>query len=464
MYNGYVCKKGMIYMKLKKILAFSVAMTASLSAFGCGSSGNSSSEATTTVKKVAVEDTQEIENIPDDAQKEIIWMGTYDLNPRKGQDKTVEMTLFNNKGGTVAITDASGNNIVSAATGASITLTITPDAGYHLGASSVTVSSPVDGTEITLTGTGPWTFKMPAGGIHVNVTFETDDIVTVSFKAATASGATDAQAKISIAEGNQTITSDGSMSTWQFKVGTVITVSGLGDYDTVKLTSASGKGVSDNKYTVSATDTDSDGNFDDAILISLSSSAKAVTLKVTTDTKYGNIGLSHDDNPPVAEPASAFKVGEKLYLVPQTVPGYVIDSLKVVENISGKEYDLSSASLNANGCYEITDGITNISTGGIPEGGVKITASYKPATVEVAFSGTGTVRAVSSSGDYTVDASQNPTVKFKFGETVTLTPVGDFKWGSVTVDGNPISVYTGGTASGQFKISSTGTVSVVLAP
>lgn len=96
-------------MKLKKILAFSVAMTASLSAFGCGSSGNSSSEATTTVKKVAVEDTQEIENIPDDAQKEIIWMGTYDLNPRKGQDKTVEMTLFNNKGGTVKFSQVADN-------------------------------------------------------------------------------------------------------------------------------------------------------------------------------------------------------------------------------------------------------------------------------------------------------------------------------------------------------------------
>ncbi|MBR1423027.1 MAG: extracellular solute-binding protein [Ruminococcus sp.] len=95
-------------MKIKKFLAFSVAMTSALAAFGCGSSASgSSSEATTTVKKVEVQDTQEIPDIPDGAQKEIIWMGTYDLNPKKGADKTVEMTLFNNKGGTVKFSQVS---------------------------------------------------------------------------------------------------------------------------------------------------------------------------------------------------------------------------------------------------------------------------------------------------------------------------------------------------------------------
>ncbi len=95
-------------MKMKKFLAFSIAMTSALAAFGCGSSASgSSSEVTTTVKKVEVQDTQEIPDIPDGAQKEIIWMGTYDLNPRKGADKTVEMTLFNNKGGTVKFSQVS---------------------------------------------------------------------------------------------------------------------------------------------------------------------------------------------------------------------------------------------------------------------------------------------------------------------------------------------------------------------
>ena len=91
--------------KLKKMLALTVAMLSAVSICSCGSStGDGDSEApVTTVEKVDVEDTEEIENIADDAQKEIIWMGTYDLNPneKRGEDKSVEMTLFNNKGGSV---------------------------------------------------------------------------------------------------------------------------------------------------------------------------------------------------------------------------------------------------------------------------------------------------------------------------------------------------------------------------
>lgn len=92
-------------MKIKKILALAVALTSVFAVAGCGSTGDSSSKVST-VKKVKVEDTQEIETIPDDAQKTIRWMGTYDLNPdeKKGEDKSVEMTLFNNKGGKVEYT------------------------------------------------------------------------------------------------------------------------------------------------------------------------------------------------------------------------------------------------------------------------------------------------------------------------------------------------------------------------
>ena len=87
-------------MKIKKVLALAVALTSVFAVAGCGSTGDSSS------KEVKVEDTQEIEAIPDDAQKTIRWMGTYDLNPdeKKGEDKSVEMTLFNNKGGKVEYT------------------------------------------------------------------------------------------------------------------------------------------------------------------------------------------------------------------------------------------------------------------------------------------------------------------------------------------------------------------------
>ena len=83
-------------------LAAALVLTASLCACG-GESESAAKETVTTVKKVEVNDTEEIDAISDDAQKELVWMGFYDLNPdeSKGEDKSVEMTLFNNKGGTI---------------------------------------------------------------------------------------------------------------------------------------------------------------------------------------------------------------------------------------------------------------------------------------------------------------------------------------------------------------------------
>ena len=93
----------MFMSNIKKALALAVSVISAAGICSCSKTGDNDSSKVSTVKKVAVEDTEEIEDIPDDAEKEIIWMGTYDLNPskRKGDDKTVEMTLFNNKGGTV---------------------------------------------------------------------------------------------------------------------------------------------------------------------------------------------------------------------------------------------------------------------------------------------------------------------------------------------------------------------------
>jgi len=87
---------------IKKAMALAVSVVSVIGVCSCGSSGDESSKVES-VKKVEVEDTKDIENIPDDAQKTIRWMGTYNLNPneKKGEDKTVEMTLFNNKGGKV---------------------------------------------------------------------------------------------------------------------------------------------------------------------------------------------------------------------------------------------------------------------------------------------------------------------------------------------------------------------------
>ena len=100
--------------KLKKMLALTVSLVSAVSICACSSgTADSGAEETpvTTVKKVDVEDTEAIEELAEDTQKEIIWMGTYDLNPneRKGEDKSVEMTLFNNKGGTVKWSQVADN-------------------------------------------------------------------------------------------------------------------------------------------------------------------------------------------------------------------------------------------------------------------------------------------------------------------------------------------------------------------
>lgn len=103
----FIRLEGVVNMfKIKKMLALTVAVVSALGICACGdqTEENETKETTvTTVEKVEVEDTEEIEELTEDTQKEIVWMGTYDLNPdeSKGEDKSVEMTLFNNKGGTV---------------------------------------------------------------------------------------------------------------------------------------------------------------------------------------------------------------------------------------------------------------------------------------------------------------------------------------------------------------------------
>lgn len=101
-----ISKKGMIFMdKLKRLLALTAALTMSLAVTACGSSGNSSSTVTTThVDQVVVEDTEDVEALDSELSEEertILWMGTYDLNQSEGNETTVEMQLFTEKGGKV---------------------------------------------------------------------------------------------------------------------------------------------------------------------------------------------------------------------------------------------------------------------------------------------------------------------------------------------------------------------------
>lgn len=85
---------------MKRIAALAIAIASVFSFAGCSSS-SSDKDDSSSVKKVKVKDTDAVDAIPEGAETELRWLGTYDLNPAKGQDKSVEMTLFNNKGGTV---------------------------------------------------------------------------------------------------------------------------------------------------------------------------------------------------------------------------------------------------------------------------------------------------------------------------------------------------------------------------
>ena len=89
-------------MKKSKILLAGVfALTAAAVASGCGS-GGSGSDSSSYVDQVKVEDTEEIEAIPEGAENELEWLSYFDLNPGKGaSEKSVELDLFEKKGGKI---------------------------------------------------------------------------------------------------------------------------------------------------------------------------------------------------------------------------------------------------------------------------------------------------------------------------------------------------------------------------
>jgi hypothetical protein len=83
----------------------------------------------------------------------------------------------------VTVANLVGGNIAvdkdSAAAGATVTLTVTPEAGYQLKEGSLAVSA--GETAVTLSGEGPYTFLMPAAAVTVSAVFERPLTGTVSF-------------------------------------------------------------------------------------------------------------------------------------------------------------------------------------------------------------------------------------------------------------------------------------------
>ncbi len=96
--------------RMKKLLAFSLAVAALCSAAGCSGSGsddNSKELSDEEVlanyeQKVEVEDTDEIDAIPEGADSELRWLSYFDINPsRRVPEKRTDLTLFESKGGKI---------------------------------------------------------------------------------------------------------------------------------------------------------------------------------------------------------------------------------------------------------------------------------------------------------------------------------------------------------------------------
>ena len=363
------------------------------------------------------------------------------LNVTLAQD-TYPITWNKTGEGTLTVTDAGGNTISSAKAGDTVTISAAHASGYKLAAGYPKVVK-TDGTEVIISGS---TFTMPASAVQALAVFEADTSASVTFNnTSTGSGAV---ANLSIPAGTQQIAPSASM-TWNFETGTQVTITGSGSYDTVRVVD-SAHGFDQSGASVVYTVPSGTSNVD----ITLSSSAKAVTLTVTTDTKMGNISLAKSDSTSVAEPTSAFNVGDHLYLFDVPTTGYEIQSLKVIDNISGTEHTPSVKSTN--GTYDC---------GTIPDGGVTVKASFKAKTIAVKFAkeGPGQIQAASASSSYTVtvDGTADVSVNFTFGDTVTLTPAGGYKWGATPVSGVTVTG-SGDTGARQFQITTEGPFNLTL--
>ena len=88
--------------KVKRIGSAVLALLMTLAISGCSEKNDKDSSYVDKVPVNSTEAANAIEAIPDGAQKELLWMGTYDLNPADDKsEKTVEMTLFEKKGGSI---------------------------------------------------------------------------------------------------------------------------------------------------------------------------------------------------------------------------------------------------------------------------------------------------------------------------------------------------------------------------
>lgn len=89
-------------MKIKKTLALLLPITLMITSMGCGKKDNDKEKKFVPTENVKVSDAKSIQAIPDDAEKEILFLGEYDINPTESNpEKSTEFQLFESKGGKI---------------------------------------------------------------------------------------------------------------------------------------------------------------------------------------------------------------------------------------------------------------------------------------------------------------------------------------------------------------------------
>lgn len=94
---------------LKRLLAGCMAVMMTFAFTAC-TKGESDGDSSSKKDQVAVAEAENIESIPDGAETELIYMGVGDLNPTANGEKSVGLTLFESKGGSITWSRVTSSN------------------------------------------------------------------------------------------------------------------------------------------------------------------------------------------------------------------------------------------------------------------------------------------------------------------------------------------------------------------
>lgn len=112
--SHYSDKRRIFMINLKKTLAITMSLIMCSAAAGCGSGDSSNADSdpvlTTREPTVSVEEDSTVDGIPEGEDAQLEWLSYFDLNPTDGGEKSTELTLFEQKGGSIKYTRTTSTN------------------------------------------------------------------------------------------------------------------------------------------------------------------------------------------------------------------------------------------------------------------------------------------------------------------------------------------------------------------